>query len=149
MLALARALARAKIADLRYSSVPSVRGAPVGAWTAPHPRRSMADPTPPRRGAERPSVTDPATVARHAEYWRRNVRYLVVLITVWFAVSYGFGIVLADALNRFRIPGTSYPVGFWFAQQGSIYVFVVLIFVYVRLMNRLDREFEVDERGEA
>lgn len=98
---------------------------------------------------ERPSVTDPETVARHAEYWRRNVRYLGVLISIWFVVSYGFGIILADTLNAFRIPGTNYPVGFWFAQQGSIYVFVILIFVYVRLMNGLDREFEVDEGGDA
>jgi putative solute:sodium symporter small subunit len=108
----------------------------------------MADPKP--DGApERPSVTDPETVARHAEYWRRNVRYLGILISIWFVVSYGFGIILADSLNAFQIPGTNYPVGFWFAQQGSIYVFVVLIFVYVRLMNGLDREFQVDEGGEA
>ena len=98
---------------------------------------------------ERPSVTDPETVARHAEYWRRNIRYLGWLIAVWFVVSYGFGIVFAESLNSIRIPGTGYPLGFWFAQQGSIYVFVVLIFVYVRLMNRLDREFEVDEGADA
>ena len=109
----------------------------------------MADPKPDESAPERPSVTDPATVARHAEYWRRNVRYLAILITIWFTVSYGFGVVFADALNAFRIPGSSYPVGFWFAQQGSIYAFVILIFVYVRLMNRLDVEFEVDEGGDA
>ena len=97
----------------------------------------------------RPSVTDPETVARHRQYWRINVRYLAILISIWFVVSYGFGIVLADALNAYRIPGTSYPVGFWFAQQGAIYIFVILIFVYVRLMNRLDREFEVDEGSDA
>ncbi|MDH3732373.1 MAG: DUF4212 domain-containing protein [Gemmatimonadota bacterium] len=79
------------------------------------------------------------------EYWRRNIRYVAVLLAVWFAVSYGAGILLADRLDAFRIPGTGFPAGFWFAQQGSIYVFVVLIFVYVFLMNRLDREFEVDE----
>jgi putative solute:sodium symporter small subunit len=72
-----------------------------------------------------------------------------VLIAVWFVVSYGFGIIFADALNAYRVPGTGLPVGFWFAQQGAIYVFVILIFVYVWLMNRLDREFEVDEGGEA
>ena len=109
----------------------------------------MADPNPDGGATERPSVTDPETVARHAEYWRRNVRYLGILISIWFVVSYGFGIMFADALNAFYIPGTGYPVGFWFAQQGSIYVFVILIFVYVRLMNRLDREFQVDEGGEA
>jgi putative solute:sodium symporter small subunit len=98
---------------------------------------------------ERPSVTDPATVARHAEYWRRNIRYVGSLLVVWFVVSYGFGIVLAEQLNAFTLPGTNYPLGFWFAQQGAIYVFVILIFVYVRLMNGLDREFDVDEGADA
>ena len=83
--------------------------------------------------------------ARHEAYWRRNLRYLGVLLAIWFTVSYGFGILLAEPLNRFRIPGTGFPVGFWFAQQGAIYVFVVLIFVYAWLMNRLDRRFAVDE----
>jgi len=98
---------------------------------------------------ERPSVTDPETVARHAEYWRRNIRYVGSLLVVWFVVSYGFGIVLAEPLNAFTLPGTHYPLGFWFAQQGAIYVFVILIFVYVRLMNGLDREFDVDEGADA
>jgi len=97
----------------------------------------------------RPSVTDPATVSRHREYWRRNIRYVGRLLVVWFVVSYGFGIVLAEPLNAIRVPGTNFPLGFWFAQQGSIYVFVVLIFVYVKLMNGLDREFEVDEGADA
>ncbi len=78
-------------------------------------------------------------------YWRANVRLLLSLLLVWFVVSYGFGILLVDVLNRVRIPGTGFPLGFWFAQQGSIYVFVVLIFVYVRRMNRLDAEFGVAE----
>ncbi len=97
----------------------------------------------------RPPVTDPQVTARHAEYWRRNIRYLGILLTIWFAVSYGFGILLAAPLDAVRLPGTGFPLGFWFAQQGSIYVFVILIFVYVRLMNSLDREFEVDEGGDA
>ncbi len=84
-----------------------------------------------------------------SEYWRRNIRYLGWLLAVWFVVSYGFGIVLADTLNAFTIPGTNFPLGFWFAQQGSIYAFVILIFVYVRLMNRLDVEFDVDEGAES
>lgn len=109
----------------------------------------MTSSRPPGGAAERPSVTDPATVARHAAYWRRNIRYVGALLVIWFVVSYGFGIVFADALNAFRLPGTAFPLGFWFAQQGAIYVFVVLIFVYVRLMNRLDRQFEVDEGGDA
>jgi putative solute:sodium symporter small subunit len=81
------------------------------------------------------------------EYWRRNLRYVAALLAVWFGVSFGAGILLVEPLNRIRIPGTGFPLGFWFAQQGSIYVFVVLIFVYVRLMNRLDREFDVDEEA--
>ncbi len=91
------------------------------------------------------SPADLEQSARENEYWRRNVRYLAGLLTVWFVVSYGFGILLAEPLNAFTLPGTGFPLGFWFAQQGSIYVFVVLIFVYVVLMNRLDREFDVDE----
>ena len=90
-------------------------------------------------------VSRPATDA----YWRRNLRYLAILLAIWFAVSYGAGILLAEPLNRFRIPGTGFPLGFWFAQQGSIYVFVLLIFIYVVLMNRLDREFDVDEEDAA
>jgi len=82
-------------------------------------------------------------------YWRRNVRYVSILLAVWFVVSYGAGILFVDALNAFHIPGTGFPLGFWFAQQGSIYVFVVLIFVYVWLMNRLDREFGVSEDEQA
>jgi putative solute:sodium symporter small subunit len=78
-------------------------------------------------------------------YWSRNLRYVVALLAVWFLVSFGFGVLMADFLDRIRIPGTGFPLGFWFAQQGSIYVFVVLIFVYVYLMNRLDREHQVEE----
>jgi len=77
-------------------------------------------------------------------YWRTNVRYLVGLLLVWFVVSYGAGILFAPYLNNYQIGG--FPLGFWFAQQGSIYVFVVLIFVYVYLMNRLDRKYDVDEK---
>jgi len=87
--------------------------------------------------------------ARHAAYWRRNLRYLGILLTIWFVVSYGLGILLAEPLNDLRIPGTGFPVGFWFAQQGAIYVFVVLIFVYAGLMNRLDHRFGVDEGDDA
>jgi putative solute:sodium symporter small subunit len=96
-------------------------------------------------GSRRSSVTDPEVRARHAAYWRRNLRYLGVLLAVWFVVSYGSGIILVEPLNRFTLPGTHFPLGFWFAQQGSIYAFVVLVFVYVALMNRLDRDFDVDE----
>jgi putative solute:sodium symporter small subunit len=82
--------------------------------------------------------------ARRDAYWRTNLKYLVVLLSIWFFVSYGCGILLADALDRFRIGG--FKLGFWFAQQGSIYAFVALIVVYVALMNRLDRRFDLDEK---
>lgn len=84
---------------------------------------------------------------RRREYWKRNLRYVAALLAVWFTVSYGFGILLVEPLNRIRIAG--FRLGFWFAQQGSIYVFVILIFIYVRLMNRLDRRFDVDEREDG
>lgn len=76
-------------------------------------------------------------------YWRENLKYLVILLTIWFLVSYGAGILFKDALNNIRIGG--FKLGFWFAQQGSIYVFVILIFVYVRLMNKLDKKYGYDE----
>ncbi len=78
-------------------------------------------------------------------YWAANLRYLGILLTIWFLVSFGCGILWADALNEYRLPGSGFKVGFWFAQQGSIYVFLVLIFIYVRLMNRLDREYGMEE----
>lgn len=81
------------------------------------------------------------TSRRH--YWRTNLRYVAILLAIWFAVSYGAGILFVDQLNRIRIAG--FQLGFWFAQQGAIYVFVILIFVYVALMNRLDRSHDVDE----
>lgn len=81
----------------------------------------------------------------HSRYWRKNLALLRVLLLVWFSVSCGAGILFADWLDRFRLPGTGFPLGFWFAQQGSIYAFVLLIAVYVVAMNRLDREHGVDE----
>lgn len=76
-------------------------------------------------------------------YWRKNIIYLLTLLSVWFLVSFGFGIIWAEELNQFRLGG--YKLGFWFAQQGSIFAFVLIIFIYVWLMNRLDRKFQVDE----
>ncbi|MBG6133555.1 putative solute:sodium symporter small subunit [Aquimarina sp. EL_43] len=76
-------------------------------------------------------------------YWKENVKYLFILLAIWFAVSYGAGILFKDALNQFHMGG--FPLGFWFAQQGSIYVFVILIFVYVRLMNKLDKKYGYDK----
>jgi putative solute:sodium symporter small subunit len=76
-------------------------------------------------------------------YWKENVRYLVILLSIWFLVSYGAGILFKDVLDMIQLGG--FKLGFWFAQQGSIYTFVILIFVYVRLMNKLDRKYGYDE----
>ena len=76
-------------------------------------------------------------------YWKKNLQYLAVLLAIWFLVSYGCGILFVDELDQIKIGG--FKLGFWFAQQGSIYVFVLLIFVYVYLMNRLDKQFDVEE----
>lgn len=78
-----------------------------------------------------------------AKYWRENVRLMLILLAIWFAVSYGAGILLVDALNEITFFG--FKLGFWFAQQGSIYAFIVLIFVYVKKMNTLDRKYKVNE----
>lgn len=78
------------------------------------------------------------------DYWKANIALIVKCLLIWFVVSYLFGIVLVDVLNTVKMGG--YKLGFWFAQQGSIYVFLILIFYYVKRMNRLDREFDVDEQ---
>lgn len=80
---------------------------------------------------------------RAAQYWRRNLAIMIKLLFVWFVVSFGFGILLVEQLNQFSIGG--YKLGFWFAQQGSIYCFVVLIFYYTRKMAALDKEFGVEQ----
>lgn len=79
------------------------------------------------------------------EYWRRNLRLMLALLAVWFVVSFVLGILLVEPLNNVVILG--FPLGLWFAQQGSIYTFVVLILVYALRMDRLDREFHVAEEG--
>ncbi|XCF04966.1 DUF4212 domain-containing protein [Tamlana crocina] len=76
-------------------------------------------------------------------YWKENIRYLFILLTIWFFVSFGAGILLKDTLNEIKLGG--FKLGFWFAQQGAIYVFVVLIFVYVRIMNQLDKKYGYDK----
>lgn len=73
-------------------------------------------------------------------YWKTNLKYLIILLSIWFIVSFGFGILLVDELNSIRMGG--FKLGFWFAQQGSIFVFVILIFVYIKLMNKLDNQYK-------
>ena len=80
---------------------------------------------------------------KHDDYWKLNLKYLGVLLSIWFIVSFLFGIAFAESLNQFKLAG--FPLGFWFAHQGSIYTFVILIFIYVILMNKLDKKFDVDE----
>ncbi len=90
---------------------------------------------------------DPADdLSWRQEYWRRNVRLMIILLSVWFFVSFVLGILLAEPLNAIVIGG--FGVGFWFAQQGSIIVFVILIAVYAIRMDKLDEEFGVDERDD-
>ena len=83
------------------------------------------------------------TKTDRTEYWRKNIRIVLILLSIWFLVSYVFGIILVDTLNQVSIGGAK--LGFWFSQQGSIYVFVILIFVYVKLMNKLDKDYDVNE----
>ncbi|MFL2770973.1 MAG: DUF4212 domain-containing protein [Rhodospirillaceae bacterium] len=77
------------------------------------------------------------------EYWRANLHLLGWLLAIWFVTSFGFGIILADTLDSFTVLG--FPMGFWFAQQGAIYVFVVLIFAYVFRMHQIDKKFGLDD----
>lgn len=77
-------------------------------------------------------------------YWKENIKYLTILLSIWFVVSYVFGILLVEQLNTIKLGG--FKLGFWFAQQGAMYVFVVLIFVYVRIMNKLDKKYGFDEK---
>ena len=76
-------------------------------------------------------------------YWRANIRLLVILMSVWFIVSFGCGILFREFLDQWRIGG--YPLGFWFAQQGSIYIFIALIVVYVRRMRTIEKRFGMDD----
>ena len=82
--------------------------------------------------------------SQEKKYWKKNLKYLGILLSIWFLVSFVFGILLVDELNTIRLGG--FKLGFWFAQQGAIYVFVILIFIYIKLMNKLDKEFGFNER---
>lgn len=80
------------------------------------------------------------------EYWKANIRLMLVLLGIWFTVSFGFGILLVDQLNQ--IPFFGFKFGFWWAQQGSIYVFIGLIFFYTYKMKKIDRQFGVSDDDE-
>ena len=79
----------------------------------------------------------------HQDYWKANIRLMLVLLAIWFTVSFGFGILLVDQLNQ--IPFFGFKLGFWWAQQGSIYVFIGLIFYYTYKMKKIDRQFGVSD----
>ncbi|QLE01213.1 DUF4212 domain-containing protein [Galbibacter sp. BG1] len=83
------------------------------------------------------------TTKNQSQYWKANIRYLCILLSIWFLVSFGCGILWVDQLNQIKVGG--FKLGFWFAQQGAIYVFVLIILVYVLLMNRLDKKFNHNE----
>ncbi len=78
------------------------------------------------------------------KYWLKNKQYLLILLSIWFVASFGCAILFVEPLNAIRIAG--FKLGFWFAQQGAILVFLVIIYVYVKWMNKLDKEFDVDEK---
>jgi putative solute:sodium symporter small subunit len=90
-------------------------------------------------GARAPDLHAPPVRAALDRYWRNNLRAMAGLLALWAAVSFGAGILFADWLNQFRLPLTGFPLGFWFAQQGSIVTFVLCILLYCVIMNRLDR----------
>jgi putative solute:sodium symporter small subunit len=73
-------------------------------------------------------------------YWKANLKWLAILLSIWAFVSFGCGILFVDFLDQFKLPGTNLNLGFWFAQQGSIYCFILIIVAYARVMNRLDSE---------
>lgn len=79
---------------------------------------------------------------KEEKYWKENIRIIAILLSIWALVSFGAGILFVEQLNSIRIGG--FKLGFWFAQQGSIYVFVILIFVYTRLMNNLEKKYGFD-----
>lgn len=99
----------------------------------------MEDPVSP---ADQPADGE-ETAANEGAYWRENIRLLCSLMAVWFAASFGCGILFRDFLDQFSLGG--YPLGFWFAQQGSIYIFIALIAIYVVRMRQIERKYDLDD----
>ena len=100
-----------------------------------------------RKGRDKTPPTPQALAAQDLQmrrYWRSNMRLTAILLTLWFAVSFGGGILLREQLDQFSVGGA--PLGFWIAQQGSIYVFVILVFVYAGLMRRLERRLGISSK---
>lgn len=107
------------------------------------PHDSLGD-AGPRHSQSRPPAGGLSPEQR-AAYWSRNIRLLTTLLIIWAVASFGCGVLLRDWLDQWTLPGSAFPLGFWFAQQGSIVTFVILVFVYAWRMNKLDREFGVRE----
>jgi putative solute:sodium symporter small subunit len=120
-------------------------GRHVGALTGQR-RRCCPRQETPRGTAPSEQEDHPMDEKARREYWRRNLRLMAVLLTIWALVGFGAGILFADLLNNIDFFG--FPLGFWFAQQGSIITFVILIAVYVWRMDALDKEFGIDEYEE-
>jgi putative solute:sodium symporter small subunit len=114
-------------------------GSPYSTNVAVGPAQALARLPPTLHGEEGNHMTP----ERRQMYWGRNLKIVLQLLAVWFIVSYGFGILLVNWLDGIQFFG--FKLGFWFAQNGSIYIFVALIFIYVRIMNQLDREHDVHE----
>lgn len=93
--------------------------------------------------AEPGNDKDHSTRDNERAYWRANIRLLVTLMSIWFLVSFGAGILFRSFLDQFSLGG--YPLGFWFAQQGSIYIFIALIVIYVRQMRKIEKRFGLDD----
>jgi putative solute:sodium symporter small subunit len=111
------------------------------------PQESPHAPGPGRCAAHRASPTHRGDFMKADDnsqaYWKATLRLLTRILIIWFVVSFGAGILFADLLNNIKLGG--YPLGFWFAQQGSIYFFIILIFYYAKKMNDIDRQFDVHE----
>lgn len=107
----------------------------------------MSSPPPPAPDPTPDDAAEADEIARRAAstYWRQNLKAVAILLSIWAIVSYGCGILFADWLNQFTLPFSHFPLGFWFAQQGSMYVFVILILIYVRWMTHLDRNYHPRE----
>ncbi|QQE10922.1 DUF4212 domain-containing protein [Planctomycetota bacterium] len=109
-----------------------------------HQQSPQEDSTPPKRKID---YSNPTIAKSIQKYWERNIRVMGILLFIWGLAGLGCGILFADWLNQFNIPGTGYPLGFWFAQQGAIITFVLLILIYALMMNKLDNlhKRELDE----
>ncbi|WP_394173000.1 DUF4212 domain-containing protein [Thalassotalea litorea] len=92
---------------------------------------------------EQKITAKPEASISNNQYWRENLKLIAICLAIWFLVSFGCGILLVEPLNEIRLGG--YKLGFWFAQQGSIYTFVILVFYYTRQMNKLDKKFGIKD----